>query len=244
MRKVVTEEEKKKACADYVSGMNVYDIARKYHFQKTQIYRYLKEYGIKSDRNDNNYYERIQVLAKEGKSLREIVDALGCKPNTVNTCVRENHLKLPIIAEADKPKVLAAYNDGTPIKEIQDKFYISTTTVYKVLRENGIVLKNQSKARTAKPRVRKEKVSKDGRTLDRSRMTNKLKAIDKKRPVFSEPINCDDEVKSICYYGCLQDSTCSFCITENHSRGCSARECTKFISADDALKIVRGEKND
>lgn len=46
MRRVVTEEEKKKSIEDYVSGMNVYDIARKYHFRRLKYTDTSKSMGL------------------------------------------------------------------------------------------------------------------------------------------------------------------------------------------------------
>jgi len=60
-RWTVKSKERKKLCVDYISGMSLKDILKKYEISETNrslIYKILKKEGIKSDRKNTTKYKK------------------------------------------------------------------------------------------------------------------------------------------------------------------------------------------
>lgn len=93
--------------------------------------------------------EEIIKQYREGRSLKELAKILGKGPNAVKAVLKENGVEIRrrggnqyrFSKNLNRKRVAAEYKKGVPITEIIKKFHIGGGTLYRILEEHNLSLR-------------------------------------------------------------------------------------------------------
>lgn len=129
--------------ADYDHGMKRCDICSRYNISDALLKRLLNRHGrYRLKRVDKSMRETIARLRKEGKTRNEIAEAVGVKPSTVSTVLREMGMpftKSKISKQLrEQIETLIRESNSMLYSEIAKQCGVSTSSVVSIARQIGV----------------------------------------------------------------------------------------------------------
>lgn len=155
----------------YLAGKSANEIGKDFNCSGTSICRILKKLGIKTTRNNNRIYkpklhgkeQQAIKLYLDGSTLESIAKTFGCSIQAVETVLNLNHIERRKRGDSLKntrstnkwgrkfnarqsQEIVKFYTDDNSIAETGKKFGASNSCIEKILKEQGIILRNSADA--------------------------------------------------------------------------------------------------
>lgn len=142
------------AVAKYENGLSTVEIAKEVGCNPGTVWYFLKNNGIKTKQRAENYgksseyKDQIISLFNEGYSCYKISKKLGLGKSTVERMMKANNIDISFRSTARQDpirnhtkEIIDSYIRGDGTSVITKRFNCGTSTIWKILEENGIPTK-------------------------------------------------------------------------------------------------------
>ena len=132
------------------NGIGTYKLAYEYKVDVQTIRKLLKETGVEFKKVLP--VEEIVKKHQDGKNTVELAHEYEVSTPTIKRLLKKAEVKLRNLSEAQIGKILPVekivkkYNDGNSTYELADEYRVSNSTIYRLLKNEGIKLRSMSEA--------------------------------------------------------------------------------------------------